>query len=52
MDIRQLMKRKSISYGRSAENISDKISRLRFNQHRPQSSSVLWKSICIVSNLK
>jgi len=48
MDIRQFMKRISISDSRSVENITDKISKLGFNQHSlmgQKVQSVLWTSI-------
>jgi len=53
MDIRQFMKRKSISDSRSAENISDK--RLRIEVRPAQTNgveryNVLWTSIYIASS--
>jgi len=43
MDIRQVMKRKSISDSRSAENLSDR--RLRI-EVRPAQTFPPWKSFC------
>jgi len=57
MDIRQFMKRKSISESRSAENISDKRLRIEFQPAQSNGVKRAKRFVnvhlhCIVSNLK